>query len=641
MNLQTLLSGSAHAKTEAFNKSLFDTLTNKDGAQTQAARTAYIREDHEENDTQLWHDIAAGKHTLSFAEIQRILNGLQSSSYEVHPEHFKTEKNQNSPFAKKEFYDFLQNSSDIKNTLETQLETLRADVKKQKGYLSKAFGIFASEQPVAKVTQDVLNFEKHCHKHGISFDDVNNNLIGGDRENPAWKKVKDFRFLVAAVGGSMLGLAGNAAGVDILGTMPQIVNDIPGLFFKGLPYMALPFIALSIHRAFSEKSLLKEAPTLARFVGTMTVGIGVGIGVTAAMGGLLPSIDISSIQAAADTAGQAAASGEQPFSPSQYILHGIGASAIFASLYRLTKKKTGLENATKAQNDNTQPSGLSAIYNAAANGINKTGQLFDRAANGMDKLFHNYMNYVGVPAITLMMTGLMNKGGLSELANYGGYYSVMAGTVLACTAVLGGLAYAHGCRKEEMGEMLKTGTTAFSISSSAATMPVTKEGLKKMGVASHIRESVVPLGANFNMMGTAMFLGGTAVCAAKMLGLDPSLGDTLTAMGIAVATAFGAPGAPASMIIFLDPVLSKMGLTPEQAAEIYAMVIPGERPLDMSQTALNVTGDQIVALNTEAWENNTGLKKILPFHRKHPMRDGTAIDEGETLTPPDLPKLDI
>lgn len=610
-----------------------DTLTNKNPDQEEHIRTRFVREDHEENDAQLWQRIIAGEHTLDFAELQRILNALQGSGYEVNPEHVKDQAAAGSPLANKEFYQSLQDHQDYRAALEEQLETLRAEVQKQKGYLSKTFSIFSKDTPIENVTKDVIAFEEYCHRYGISFDDVNNNLTGGDRTNPTWQKVKDFRFLVAAIGGSMLGLAGHASGVDIVGSLPEIASEVPGLFFKGLPYMALPFIALSIHRAFSEKSLLKEAPTLARFCGTMSIGIMVGLGVTAAMGGFLPQIDLASIQSTAEAAGEVA-SGDRPFSPSQYILHGIGISAIFASLYRLTKKKIGLDN----QNEDGKPTGFKSIFNMASTGVNKVGKLLDKAADGMDKLFHNYMNFVGIPAITLMMTGLINSGGMSELANYGGFYSVMGVSVLACTAVLGGLAYAHGCRKEEMSEMLKTGTTAFSISSSAATMPVTKEGLKKMGVPSHIRESVVPLGANFNMMGTAMFLGGTAVCAAKMLGLDPSLGDTLTAMGIAVATAFGAPGAPASMIIFLDPVLAKMGVGPEQAAEIYKMVIPGERPLDMTQTALNVTGDQLVALNTEAWENNQGMKKLLPFHRKHPDRDGTDIDEAPVA---DIPKLDI
>lgn len=577
----------------------------------------------------VWDDIVAGKKSLTFEQLHEVITVLDQKKMALHPELVKNKAGQSkSPFSNAGFYDFLRNQDDVVPAMQEQLRVLRERVKKERGFISKAFNIFSSEKPLEQVTKDLMSFEKYCKRYGISFDDVNNALIGGDRMHPALSAVTDFRFLLAAVGGGLLGLGGYASGVDIMSHLPEAAGDVPGLFFKGLPYMALPFISLSIFRAFSQKSLIKEAPTVARFVGMMSIGIMIGIGVTGALGGWLPEIDQSMLQDVVNGA-EEGADADRPFSPSQYILHGIITSALFASVYRKTKQlgQAGEQAVMRSKNmlvrakDGFERKVLKPLFNAVAAPVNKVGRLMEKAADGMDKTFNHYMNFVGIPAIGIMMTALMNQGGMGELANYGGYYGVMAACMATCTVALGALAYVHGARKQEFTEILKTGATAFGISSSAATMPVTKEGLKKMGVASHIRESVVPLGANFNMMGTAMFLGGTAICAAKMMGLEPSFADTMAAMAIAVSTAFGAPGAPASMVIFLDPVLTKLGLSSAQNTEIYKMIIPGERLLDMTQTAQNVTGDQIVALNTEAWEKNEGLRKLVPITRENPARE--------------------
>jgi hypothetical protein len=634
-----------------FQEELLSVLTdNKDEAR-KAVQSFLNPEAANDDKAAKQPQIDPSTHSFSVNELARLMSELSAQGFKPNVEHYKSQEAQRSadndnkptPLKDPNFLKFAAANDDVHAILAEQLEGLRTEAKKKKGFLTKCFNIRASKNPLEAVLKDVTAFEKYCQKNKISFNDIEGTL---EQEHvPSWdqkagKVISDFRFLVAAIGGAALGLAGNAGGVDILSYAPML-NEIPGLFFKGIPYIALPFISLSIFKAFSEKSLIKEAPTLGRFVGIMGVGIMVGLGVTAAMSGLLPEVDTAALDEAAKAAGN---DGETPFSPSQYILHGIVSFAAFAEVYRRTKNALRKDKAKDNQdNDGETPSepssvigkwtgwvrgGLSTTYNMVGGLYKNTlgravtfaGDQFSKAAKFVDKAFEHYMNYVGIPAIGIMMTGLINTGGLEKLTEYAGYYAIMGGNIVACIGALGAIAFLQGARREEMGELAKTATTAFSISSSAATMPFTKKSLENMGVDSHIRESVVPLGANFNMMGTAMFLGGTAVCAARIMGLEPTFMETMAAMGMAVATAFGAPGAPGSLIIFLEPVLAKMGLNAVQSAEIYKMVIPGERPLDMSQTALNVTGDQLVALNTEAWEKNEGLRKVIPLTREHPDR---------------------
>jgi hypothetical protein len=460
-------------------------------------------------------------------------------------------------------------------------------------------------------------------------------------------KIKDFRFFTAAISGAAVGLGGHMAGVNTT-SIPGL-EQTPGMFFGALPYVALPFISLSIFRAFSEKSLMEEAGTLVRFAGTMATGVMIGLGMTYGMSDILAGItppDPSEIRDASGGGGPGA------FSPSQYILHGIGLFAAFSVAYKSAKNKLSDGFNKAAEKKDGVVATLSNVFNKAsgvlinkytAPAIVKAGDITKKAANIMDKGFFGYMNYLGIPAIFMMMNNVTNKGGFEQLANYGGYYATVTAGMAACAVALTGAAYAYGCRKKEFGEIAKTVSTAFGISSSAATMPVTKESLKNMGVSAKTRESVVPLGANFNMMGTSLYLGVTAASAMVMFDLDPTPAKLASVMLLSVGTAFGAPGAPASTLIFLDPVLAKAGLSAQQAQKIYEMVIPADRIFDMAQTSLNVWGDMTVAIGKHKRELKNKAKKLLHLKEtKDEMLESNAKtdDEPKSAKPDQKPSSD-
>jgi Na+/H+-dicarboxylate symporter len=240
----------------------------------------------------------------------------------------------------------------------------------------------------------------------------------------------------------------------------------------------------------------------------------------------------------------------------------------------------------------------------------KAGNLTNKAADLVDKAFGHYMNFIGLPAIFAVTSSSIATLGLGELSSYGGLYASITLGFAGAAGFLAAASYAYGARKKEFKEIFKTASTAFGISSSAATMPVTKESLRKIGVSAKTRNSVVPLGANFNMMGTSLYLGSVAASASVMFGQDPSLIDRATIMGLCILTAFGAPGAPASTIIFLEPVLNKMGLSSTMASKVYEIIMPIDRPADMIQTSVNVTGDMVVAMGKDLRFKKARIERI-------------------------------
>ena len=637
---QELQSSTALNPRAGINERVLRALLLEDEKRAKIAEGVIRNKDDRETDAR-WEAIKKARKSLTVEELAQIMREMEQNGYQADASKGANKKRK-SPFNEQAFYDALAKNIETAEKMKEQLEKLREEGKKEKKFLSVNFNLWASKNPVEEAMTSVAAFERYCHKNGITYDEVGQQLVAGPKPKTAWDHIKDFRFLIAAGMGAMVGLGG----LSLAGAVPAL-GMVTGAFFGGLPYLALPFITLSIFRAFSEKSIFQEAGTLARFGLVMAAGFTLSLGITSGLAGLLPVIDPATVGA---TGQQIATSfsGAIPFSPSQYILHGIGAGAAFGTLYRFAKQRaaSGFEKtvagahklsgafkkaADKVSNQYvkkvTTPlfgwlgrggDTLVGAFNAAADLsvnkytaplINAAGKAGEKLSNGMVKAFGHYLNFLGIPAMAILMSGALAGGGVAALAAYCGYYATIFTGMAAAGASMAALGYfRYGLRKKEFGALATVAGTALGTSSSAATMPVTMAKLKEIGVPDKVVNSVVPLGANFNMLGTSLYLGATAAAALIMFGVAPTL-PILAMVGITtVLTAFGAPGMPSSNIILLDPVMQKTGLTPAQSQKIYEIVLPGDRLLDMAQTALNVTGDTMVALDVWRKEKMKALK---------------------------------
>lgn len=134
---------------------------------------------------------------------------------------------------------------------------------------------------------------------------------------------------------------------------------------------------------------------------------------------------------------------------------------------------------------------------------------------------------------------------------------------------------------------------AFSTASSSATLPVTiKNAEQNLGVGTRSASFVLPLGATINMDGTAIMQGVATVFIAQAFGLDLSMGDYLLVIATATLASIGTAGVPGVGLITLSMVLQQVGLP----VEGIALIIGVDRLLDMTRTAINVTGDTMVSV---------------------------------------------
>jgi len=135
--------------------------------------------------------------------------------------------------------------------------------------------------------------------------------------------------------------------------------------------------------------------------------------------------------------------------------------------------------------------------------------------------------------------------------------------------------------------------TAFSTSSSSATLPLTMEALEhKSGVSNKVTSFTLPLGATINMDGTALYECVAAMFIAQAYGVDLSFTQQALVVVTPLLASIGAAGIPMAGLVMITVVLTAIGLPLEGIGLILAI----DRILDMLRTAVNVWSDSCGAV---------------------------------------------
>ena len=134
--------------------------------------------------------------------------------------------------------------------------------------------------------------------------------------------------------------------------------------------------------------------------------------------------------------------------------------------------------------------------------------------------------------------------------------------------------------------------TAFTTTSSNATLPINIECCNDMGAEPEISSFVLPLGATINMDGTAIYQAVAAVFIACCYGVDLTLGQMAMIVVTATLASIGTAGVSGAGMIMLSMVLIQVGLPVEGIALIAGV----DKLFDMGRTTLNITGDATCAM---------------------------------------------
>ena len=201
--------------------------------------------------------------------------------------------------------------------------------------------------------------------------------------------------------------------------------------------------------------------------------------------------------------------------------------------------------------------------------------------------------------------GALIAGRLGEAGGFAGFWPQLqslgayAGTVILALIIHGLIVLPLVLRilgKQPVGTYAKAMSTplmtAFSTSSSSATLPMTMESLiEEAGVSKRTVSFVIPLGATINMNGTALYEAIAAVFIAQTYGIELGLGETIIVLLTATLSAIGAAGIPEAGLVTMVIVLKAVNLP----IEGISLILVIDWFLDRCRTTVNVWGDAVGA----------------------------------------------
>ena len=143
---------------------------------------------------------------------------------------------------------------------------------------------------------------------------------------------------------------------------------------------------------------------------------------------------------------------------------------------------------------------------------------------------------------------------------------------------------------------------AFTSTSSAATLPVSKECAAELGAEDDIASFVLPLGSTINMDGTAIYQCVATVFLASCANIHLTIGQMVIVVVTATQASIGTAGVSGAGMIMLAMVLETLSIP----VAYIGLIVAVDRIFDMGRTCLNVTGDISCSLCVTQWE---GKKK--------------------------------
>jgi aerobic C4-dicarboxylate transport protein len=202
----------------------------------------------------------------------------------------------------------------------------------------------------------------------------------------------------------------------------------------------------------------------------------------------------------------------------------------------------------------------------------------------------------GAMAYTIGTFGLGSLVSLGKLMA-----SVYITMFLFIVVVLGAIAKFYGFNifkfiayiKEEI--LLVLGT-----SSSESALPKMMERLEKYGCSKSVVGLVIPTGYSFNLDGTSIYLSMVAVFIAQAYGIDLTIWQELTLLGVLMLTSKGAAGVTGSGFITLAATLAAFPMIP---VEGIALLLGVDRFMSEARAITNLIGNGVATVVVSKMEN--------------------------------------
>jgi aerobic C4-dicarboxylate transport protein len=133
----------------------------------------------------------------------------------------------------------------------------------------------------------------------------------------------------------------------------------------------------------------------------------------------------------------------------------------------------------------------------------------------------------------------------------------------------------------------------LATSSSESALPSLMNKLEKMGCSKSVVGLVVPTGYSFNLDGTSIYLSMAVLFIAQLYGVQLSLGEMLSILGILMITSKGAAGVTGSGFIVLASTLTSIHKIP---VEGLAFLLGIDKFMSEARAITNLIGNGVATL---------------------------------------------
>ena len=402
------------------------------------------------------------------------------------------------------------------------------------------------------------------------------------------------RLLVALVAGAALGLAlhGYAADPRLAWITVNLLQPIGQIFLRLIFMIVVPMVFSALVIGVYELGRGRDLKGVASRTLMYTVLLSAASVVIAVIlvNAIRPGerVDRAAIEAQAGSTQALQASAAASTSVSQTIVELIPRNPLDAAVRALDGQMLQLMI-------------FALIFGIAVSAIARPGEdrgvlirLLDQVFDASMRIVHFVMKLAPIAVFAIILNTTLTFGASVFAALLLYVVTVVAGLLIqqfvvysAVLKLLAGrspLEFFRNCREVYL--------YAFSTASSNATLPLLLEVAEtKLHLPPHISRFALTVGSTANQNGTALFEGVTVLFLAQVYGLDLTTGQQVRVMLMSILAGVGTAGVPGGSLPMVLIVAQSVGIP----AEGMGLILGVDRFLDMCRTAVNVSGDLVIA----------------------------------------------
>ena len=261
---------------------------------------------------------------------------------------------------------------------------------------------------------------------------------------------------------------------------------------------------------------------------------------------------------------------------------------------------------------------FSVLFGVGLTRMGDTGKSLILTFERLSKVFFNILNVVMVLAPLGAFGGMaftIGKFGLSTLLPLAKLMGTVYATMFLFVFVILNLILRY--YKISLWAVLKFIKEELLIvlgtSSSESALPQIMDKLEALGCSRSVVGLVVPAGYSFNLDGTTIYLVMAMIFLAQVFGIDLSLGQELTIIGILMVTSKGAAGVTGSGFIVLASTLTAIKVIP---VEGLALLLGVDRFMSEARSITNIIGNTVATIFIANNENEFDRNRYEQVMRK-------------------------